>query len=80
MHTLSTRTMSALAFERGEEYDPGEPLCPLLLADLALLEQAGPVIGEDGAYERARRSAAGGGPPAWIGAVMREPRSERGRV
>ena len=55
MHTLSTRTMSALAFDRGEEYDPGEPLCPQLLADLALLEQAGPVIGEDGPYERARQ-------------------------
>lgn len=22
MHTLSTRTLSALAYERGEEYDP----------------------------------------------------------
>ena len=27
MHTLSTRTLSALAFDRGEEYDPAEPVC-----------------------------------------------------
>jgi hypothetical protein len=26
MHSLSTRTLSALAFDRGEEYDPGQPL------------------------------------------------------
>ena len=25
MHTLSTRTLSALAYERGEEYDPSQP-------------------------------------------------------
>jgi hypothetical protein len=40
MRTLSTRTLSRLAFERGEEYDPAEPLCPRQLEDLALLEQA----------------------------------------
>ena len=55
MHTLSTRTLSALAYDRGEEYDPGEPPCPALVADLALIEHAGPVIGEDGSYERARQ-------------------------
>jgi hypothetical protein len=26
MHTQSTRTLSALAFDRGGEYDPGQPL------------------------------------------------------
>jgi hypothetical protein len=25
MHTLSTRTLSALAYDRGEEYDPAMP-------------------------------------------------------
>lgn len=40
MHTVSTRTLSALAFECGEEYDPAQPLCPELLEDLALLEYA----------------------------------------
>ena len=26
MHTLSTRTLSALAYDRGEEYDPAQPI------------------------------------------------------
>ena len=55
MHTPSTRTLSALAFERGEEYDPAEPVCPRLIEDLALLEHAGLVIGDEGPYERARQ-------------------------
>ena len=55
MHTLSTRTLSALAYERGEEYDPGQPIAPDLLETLSLVEHAGPVIGEDGPYERARQ-------------------------
>jgi hypothetical protein len=28
MHTLSTRTLSALAYDRGEEYDPSQPIAP----------------------------------------------------
>ena len=55
MHTLSTRTLSALAYDRGEEYDPGEPVPPGLLETLSLVEHAALVIGEDGPYERARR-------------------------
>ena len=55
MHTLSTRILSALAYDRGEEYDPAEPLAPDLLEALSLVEQARPVIGEDGPYERARQ-------------------------
>jgi hypothetical protein len=55
MHTLSTRVLSALAFDRGEEYDPAEPVCPDLLEALSLVEHAVPVIGEDGPYERARQ-------------------------
>ncbi|MGB0092107.1 MAG: hypothetical protein WBP81_06190 [Solirubrobacteraceae bacterium] len=34
MQTLSTRVLSALAFDRGEEYDPAQPICPSLLEDL----------------------------------------------
>jgi hypothetical protein len=49
MHTLSTRVLSALAFDRGEEYDPAEPVCPDLLEALSLVEHATPVFGEDGA-------------------------------
>ena len=55
MHTLSTRILSALAYDRGEEYDPAEPVAPDLLETLSLVEQARPVIGEDGPYERARQ-------------------------
>lgn len=51
----STRVLSALAFDRGEEYDPAEPICPDLLQDLAVLEHASPVIGEEGPFERARQ-------------------------
>jgi hypothetical protein len=57
MQTLSTRVLSALAFDRGEEYDPAQPICPSLLEDLELLEHAAPVIGEHGPCERARRRA-----------------------
>ena len=55
MHTLSTRTLSALAYERGEEYDPSQPIAPDLLETLSLVEHATPVIGEDGPYEKARQ-------------------------
>ena len=57
MQTLSTRVLSALAFDRGEEYDPAQPIRPSLLEDLTLLEHAAPVIGEEGPCERARRRA-----------------------
>ena len=55
MHTLSTRTLSALAYDRGEEYDPSQPIATDLLETLSLVEHAAPVIGDDGPYERARR-------------------------
>jgi hypothetical protein len=41
MHTLSTRTLSALAFDRGEDYDPAMAVCPRLLEDLARERGAG---------------------------------------
>ena len=55
MNTLSTRTLSALAYERGEEYDPSQPIAPDLLETLSLVEHAAPVIGDDGPYEKARQ-------------------------
>ena len=55
MHTLSTRTLSALAYERGEEFDPEQGIAPGLLETLSLVEHAAPVIAEDGPYERARQ-------------------------
>ena len=55
MHTLSNRTLSALAYDRGEDYDPGTPVCPDLVEALSLVERAASVIGEDGRYERARQ-------------------------
>jgi hypothetical protein len=56
MHTLSTRTLSALAYERGEEYDPSQPpVTPELMDELALVERARPIIGDDGPYDKARQ-------------------------
>jgi hypothetical protein len=55
MYTPSTRILSALAYDRGEEYDPAEPVCPDLLEALSLVDQARPVIGDGGPYERARQ-------------------------
>ena len=72
MHTLSTRTLSALAYDRGEEYDPAEPVAPDLMEALSLVERARPVIGEDGPYERARQRQRErrelAGIPAWFSA------------
>ena len=57
MYTLSTRTLSALAYERGEEYDPSlPPVTPSEIDERALFETARPIIGEPGDYERRRRS------------------------
>jgi hypothetical protein len=69
MHTLSTRTLSALAFDRGEEYDPAMAVAPDLIETLSLIEQARPMIGEDGPYEPILDGDAGAGthaeaPPA----------------
>ena len=55
MHTPSTRILSALAYDRGIEYDPADPVCLALAEAMTLVEQATPVIGEDGPYERARQ-------------------------
>ena len=55
MHTPSTRILSALAYDRGEEYDPGLPPSPALVEALSLVEHAAAVIGDDGPYEQARQ-------------------------
>ena len=72
MHTPSTRILSELAYDRGEEYDPAEPVAPDLLEVLLLVEQARPVMGEDGPYERARQRRRerrqADGIPAWFSA------------
>ena len=72
MHTPSTRILSAIAYDRGEEYDPAEVITPGLLEALSLVEQARPVIGEDGPYERARlrrrERREADGIPAWFSA------------
>jgi hypothetical protein len=72
MHTLSTRTLSALAYDRGEEYDPADPVAPDLLEALSLMERARPIIGEDGPYDRARQRQRerrqANGIPAWFSA------------
>lgn len=72
MHTLSTRTLFALAYDRGEEYDPTMPVAPDLFEAMSLVERAQPVIGEDGPYERARQSRRerrdANGIPAWFSA------------
>ena len=55
MHTPSTRILSALAYDRGEEYDPGLAPSPALVEALSLVEHAAAVIGDDGPYELARQ-------------------------
>ena len=55
MHTPSTRILSALAYDRGEEFDPGLPPCSALVEALSLVDHATLVFGEEGSFERARR-------------------------
>jgi hypothetical protein len=56
MSTLSTRTLAALAFERGEEFDPALTLPSAPLAeDLALLAGARDLMCELSPTERRRR-------------------------
>jgi hypothetical protein len=70
MHTLSTRTLSALAFDRGEEYDPGQPLSESVLADLELSAGAQRILTEISPAERRRHDRAQrrtlAGVPEWF--------------
>ena len=74
MPVPSTRTMAALAFERGEEFDPGvPPLTAAIVEDLALIGGARPIEGELSALERRRRRdrerrAAYAAVPSWFSA------------
>ena len=56
MQTLSTRALAALAFERGEEFDPALTLPSAPLADdLALLAGARPLLCDASPAERRRQ-------------------------
>ena len=54
MPVPSTRTMVALAYERGEEFDPGM-LTAAIAEDLTLIGGARPIEGQLSALERRRR-------------------------
>jgi hypothetical protein len=74
MPVPSPRTMAALAYERGEEFDPGLPsLTAALVEDLALIGAARPIECELSALERRRRRdrerrAAYAAVPSWFSA------------
>lgn len=51
----STRSMMALAYERGEDYDPALAPGPALIEELALGQRAGRPIEAPSPYERRRR-------------------------
>ena len=55
MQTPSMRFVAALAYERGEEFDPALMPTPELVANIGVAGAAMPVIGEPGSYERRRR-------------------------
>ena len=55
MHSLSPRTLAALAFDRGEEYDAGQPISSIVLENLTLVAHATPVTGQEGPVERKRK-------------------------
>ena len=54
MRTLSTRTMAALAYERGEEFDPALTATPALVDELATWQRAGMPVEAPSPYERRR--------------------------
>ena len=55
MPTLSTRALAALAFERGEEFDPALALSSALAEDLALVAGARPLQCEPSPADRRRQ-------------------------
>jgi hypothetical protein len=71
MRTLSTRTLAALAYERGEEFDPAAAPTPALVEWLSAASAAAPIVAAPGPYERRRRRqrerrTASGGVPEWF--------------
>ena len=71
MHTLSTRDLTALAYERGEEFDPAMAPSPAVVAELSLGSLAMRPIEAPSPYER-RREREGrralSGVPEWLSA------------
>ena len=73
MHTLSTRELAALAYERGQEFDPALMPTPDLVQDLRLARQAGVIVPVPSAAEQRRlrereRRAARAAVPEWFSA------------
>jgi hypothetical protein len=71
MRTPSTRTLVALAYERGEEFDPSLWLSPALVDYLADTERARRPVAAPSPYERRRRRErdrreADGRVPGWL--------------
>lgn len=54
MHCVSTRALAALAYERGEEFDPALMPTPEAVEELGAAMGAIPVVGGPGDYERRR--------------------------
>jgi hypothetical protein len=55
MRTPSTRALSALAFDRNQEFDPGPPLSPGVLEDLELVVGARAIVTDISPADRQRR-------------------------
>jgi hypothetical protein len=55
MRTPSIRTLAALAYERGEEFDPALTPTPALMEYLVAASAAAPIVSGPGSYERRRR-------------------------
>ena len=55
MRTPSIRTLAALAYERGEEFDPGAMPTPALVEWLSQASVAAPIVSGPGPYELRRR-------------------------
>jgi len=54
MHSVSTRVLAALAYERGEEFDPPSFPTPDLMEELRSAMGATPLACEPGPYARRR--------------------------
>jgi hypothetical protein len=86
MRTPSTRTLAALAYERGEEFDPSLWLSPTLVDYLADTERACRPVAAPSAYERRRRRErerreARGRAPGWFSPQdLAEPAWSDGRL
>jgi hypothetical protein len=71
MRTLSIRTLAALAYERGEEFDPAAAPTPALVDWLSAAAGAAPIVTGPGPYELRRRRErerriGRGGVPEWF--------------